>query len=165
MTGLEPLLVAGIVGSTAVSAVGSMVEGNARNEAAQENAASEERNRVLADQDRRTAVETGLLDAEDRRRENKRTLSALRASFGTSGVDLASSPLDVLEDTAVEAELDAQRVEYEARARNREGAANMVSRTERARNYRREGANSLTAGFLGALGAVAGGASRLARVS
>lgn len=169
MSGLEPLLLPLAIGGSliggAVEAAGSIQEGEANAQAQEENARTAELNKEIADQDRRLAVKTAQIDAEDRRRENRRTLASVRAAFGASGGDFGGSPMDVLMDTAAELEVDAQRIEYEGRARNREGALQMLGFDRDAAMSRRAAGNSRTAGYLGAFGAVANTATRLVRMT
>lgn len=165
MAELAGLAAAASAISGVIGAFGAIQAGNAQAAAGEYNAKVAERNNVIADQNRQIAVRQADIDAEDKRRENRRTLSAIRAAYGSSGLELAGSPLDVLEDSALESELDAQRIEYEGRVRNREGAIQMLGLQEQA-NLDRMGAKSArTAGYINAAGAIAGGAGRaLSRV-
>lgn len=168
MSGMEPLLLIGLAATAVggvVSAVGAVQEGQATAQAAEVSADTALANKEIADQDRRLAVKTAQLDASDQRRENRRTLSSIRAAYGASGGDLAGSPLDVLMDTAMELEVDTQRIEYEGRGRNREGALQMLG-------FQRDSEQSLaTAGYarksgsLNALGALLNTGARLTRMA
>lgn len=167
MTGTEILL----AGAIAASAAGAMAAGNAAAGAAeaQEQASIysmrvAERNRKVADQDRQQALELGRIAAEDKRRENRRQLASLRTSYGASGLDLAGSPLDVLEDTAVELELDASREEFKGLINARQNALTMLGLSDdsvisgmEAGAARSKARAARTAGYLGAAGALAGG--------
>jgi len=115
------------------------------------------RNKQLADQDRNQALATAQLEAEDKRRENARKLSSIRASYGTTGLELAGSPLDVLADTAREMTLEERRIEYEGDIRYREGTIKMQGYQEEANmnlaaagNAKQAGKNRSTAAFFGA---------------
>lgn len=154
------------IGGTAISAIGAISAANAQARAAEYNARTAERDIVVADQNRKLAIEQARIDAEDKRRENRRVLASMRASYGASGLELAGSPLDVLEDTAVEQELDAQRIEFEGRARGREGALQMLGLQESATLSRMEGRSARTAGIMGAIGTGLSGAGNvLSRVA
>lgn len=128
MSGIEPLVigmaltaVAGVVG-----AVGQVQEAEATAKAQEANAETALMNREIADQDRRLAMDTAQIDAADKHRENTRTMASIRAAYGVSGGELFGSPLDVLQDTALELETDTSRTLSEGRARNREGALAML---------------------------------------
>lgn len=152
--------------SGAVSAIGAIQQGNAAAASAEYNAKVDERNRIIADQNRKLNVQQAEIDASDKRRENRRTLSTIRAAYGASGLDLAGSPLDVLEDSALELELDASRISYEGRARNREGGIQMQGFTESAALRHMEGKAAKSAGMISAFGYMVGSAgTALSRVN
>lgn len=157
MTGLEGLAAAASAVSGVIGALGAIQSANAQAAAAEYNAKIQERNSIIADQNRKQAVQTAEITAEDKRRDNRRILASMRAAYGTSGLEMAGSPLDVLEDTAVEQELDVQRIRYEGRARAREGAIQMLGLREDATLSRMEGKAAKTAGYIGAAGQLVGG--------
>lgn len=131
----------------AVSAMGAIQAGKAQEAAANRDAAISERNKVIANQDRIQSVRTAELAAEDKRRENRRQFAAMRAAYGSSGFDLAGSPLDVLADTATDMALDERRVSYEGTVRNREGALSMLYLQENADASRMAGKNARKASY------------------
>jgi hypothetical protein len=113
-------VVSGVVG-----AIGAIQQGNATAAAAERDAMIAQRNKELADQDRKLAIETSRIDAEDKARSNRRQLASLRATYGSSGLDMTGSMIDVLEDQSIEMALDERRIEYEGQARNRELSVRM----------------------------------------
>lgn len=143
--------------SGAISAVGAMQSANAQAQAAEYNAKVQERNAIIADNNRRLNIRQAEVAVEDKRRETRRTLSSIRAAYGNSGLDLAGSPLDVLEDTAIESELDAQRIEFQGRVANREGAIQVLGLQEDAQLNRMNAKNAKRAGGIAAAGAFIGG--------
>lgn len=152
--------------SGVIGAIGAIQSANAQAAASEYNAKVSERNQVIADQNRKISVRQAEIDAEEKRRETRRTLSSIRAAYGSSGVELAGSPLDVLEDSAFEGEVDAARIEYEGRIRNREGAIQMLGLQEQASLDRMNARSARSAGYINAAGAIAGGAGRaLSRVA
>lgn len=166
MAELAGLAAAASAISGVIGAMGAIQSANAQAAASEYNAKVSERNQVIADQNRKVAVRQAELDAEDKRRETRRTLSAIRAAYGSSGLELAGSPLDVLEDSAFESEVDAQRIEYEGRTRNREGAIQMLGLQEQATLDRMNAKSARSAGYINAAGAIASGAGRaLSRVA
>ncbi len=158
MTGLEGLAAAASAVSGVIGAMGAIQAANAQATAAEYNARIQERNAVIADQNRKQALDTAEIAASDKRRENRRVLASMRAAYGTSGLEMAGSPLDVLEDTALEQELDTQRIMYEGRLRAREGAIQMLGLREDAALSRMEGRSARTAGYIAAAGSLASGA-------
>lgn len=154
------------IGGTAISAIGAIQSANAQSAAARYNAQIADRDAVVAEQNRKLALQTARIDAEDKRRDNRRVLARIRTQYGASGLSLAGSPLDVLEDTAVEQELDAQRVEFEGRARGREGALQVLGLQEDAALSRAEASSAKTAGYIGAFGtALSGAGTALSRTA
>lgn len=174
MSGIEIALIA----SSAVSAVGAVAQGAAASAAASSQAAAAEynrqvaeRNQVIANQNRVLALRAADQDAADQRRENRRMLSSIRATYGASGLDMAGSPLDVLGDTAMEGEVDAQRIEYAGRVEARQSALQMLGLKDdaalsamEASAARSRAKSERFGGYLGAAGALGrGGVSLLTR--
>lgn len=135
------------IGGTVLSAVGAISTAGAQAAASDYNVKVANRDAYVEDQNRKLALEQSRIDAEDKRRQNKRVMASMRAQYGASGLSLAGSPLDVLEDTAVEQELDARRIEYEGRVRGREGALRMLGLEEEANLSRAESQAARTSGF------------------
>lgn len=101
------------IASGVMGFVGAIQQGNAAEASAKANA------QALREQ-RKQDIQTAQIAAEDQNRENRRRLSAYRAAYGSSGIELAGSPLDVLSDTSMEMALDSRRIEYEGQVRGRE---------------------------------------------
>lgn len=160
MTGLEGIAAAASALSGVIGAIGAVQSANAQAAAAEYNAKIANRNEQIADQNRKQALETSRIEADDKRRDNRRVLAAMRAAYGSSGLEMAGSPLDVLEDTALEQELDVSRIQYEGRVRAREGAIQMLGLREEATLSRMEAKNAKTAGYIGAAGALTSGIGR-----
>jgi len=138
------------IGGAAIGAIGAVQQGKAASSAANYDM-------EVADQNRKMAIETARIDAEGKRRDNRRVLASIRTQYGASGLSLAGSPLDVLQDTAIEGELDARRTEYEGRARGREGALQMLGFQEDASLSRMEASSAKRAGYTGALASTLSG--------
>lgn len=148
-----------------MSAVGAIQSANAQAAAAEYNAQIDERNRIIADQNRKNNVQLAAIEAEDQRRDNRRTMASIRTAYGGAGIDLAGSPLDVLEDTALELELDTARTEHEGRLRNREGGMQMQEYSEKAVLNRMEAKNAKKAGMISAFGYFASAGAALTRTA
>lgn len=95
--------------SAAVSAVGSIKQGQAQADAANYNAAIAAQNATIAQQQ-------GVAAVEAQRRDSARAIGRMKALYGASGVQSDSgSPVDVLADSASMAELDALTTQYNYR--------------------------------------------------
>jgi hypothetical protein len=153
------------IASGAISAVGAISSANAQAAAADYNAKVDQRNRLLEDQNRRQALITADIDAQDKRKEQARTMGQIRAAYGASGLEMAGSPLDVLEDSAIESSLDVQRTEYEGRAAARSSAIKMQGYSEDAVLQKMNAKASKTAGMISAFGYLAGGVGQALKVN
>lgn len=163
MSGIEPLSL--LIGGAGVGKVFSRLsQGRAEREAAEINSAYMLRDAEIKDQNRKAEVKQLQIAAEDKRRSNRRTLSTIRAAYGSSGFTMEGSPMDVLEDTAGEQELDVQRIEYDARLKSRAGAFEVLGLKEQARITRQEGRNAQRAGYIAAATGALGTGAKIAGV-
>jgi alkanesulfonate monooxygenase SsuD/methylene tetrahydromethanopterin reductase-like flavin-dependent oxidoreductase (luciferase family) len=89
----------------AVSVLGALSSASAERRAANFNAAAAERDAAVARQN-------AAADAQAQSREARRRIGAARAAYGAAGVALEGSPLDVLEQSAAEAEMDKLNILY-----------------------------------------------------
>jgi len=143
MTGLEIIGALSAVASVAsgvVGAMGAQQQGAATAAAANYQAQVATRNATVARQQ-------ATAEADDQRRENRRQLGAIRAAYGGSGIEMAGSPLDVLEDTALEQELDVQRIGYR-------GELRAAGENDKATLSLMEAKNAKKAGQIGAVSSV-----------
>lgn len=150
--GLPAVAIGLTVVSGFMSAAAAQQQAAAEAQAYNTQAQIAERNRVIADQDRIQAVRTAQIAEEDKARENRRNLASIRAAYGSTGLELAGSPLDVLSDTSIEMALDQQRVGYDAYVQNREGKIKMDGYTEEASQARAAAKNAKIAGRMKAMG-------------
>lgn len=157
MSGAEPFLLAA---ATGMQVIGAIQQGNAQAAANKQQAAIAERNKILADQDRQLALRTAEIAADDRSRENRRKLADVRAAMGSTGLELAGSPLDALADGSLELALDVRRIEFEGKVRGREGAIEMINYGEEASASRIAAKNARTAGYTSAGAALLSGGSK-----
>lgn len=144
MTGLETAL---LIGGTAVSAIGSIQQGNAAKQAANFNAQVANNNAIAARQN-------AAANAKRQEREARLRAGANRAAAGASGIQLSGSVLDLLEDNAMEEELDRLTILHqgELQASGLESSATLL---------RAEGSAAQRAGFAGAASTLLSGASEL----
>lgn len=161
MTGVEVAVIAGtaitvgdvmLVAGTAMTALGAMQSAQAQSNAAKYNAQLAERNAQISRQ-------AAAADEERQRRAAYMQQGAARASYGAAGVDLEGSPLDILEQSALQAELDAQTIRWkgEVGAGGYEGEAGL---------NRSRASSAMTSGYMGAGSAILlGGAKMEERLS
>ena len=88
-----------------VAAVAAVSQAQSARSAAKHNAAIAERNALLS---RRQAA----MNEAAQRKDAYRAMGRIRAGYSAAGVTLEGTPLDVLEDSAAEAELDALNIRY-----------------------------------------------------
>lgn len=174
------LTVVSAVASAAVGAVGAMAQANAEAEAAEARARAaeynrqiQERNREIVAQNKKAILRQTDIAQTDRRRDNRRVLASIRAGFGASGFEMPGSSLDVLEDSAIEGELDVARIGYEGAQRARDYDIQDIGLRDNATLFEMEREASLqkassarSSGKIAAFGAVLGaGGSLLRRMS
>lgn len=134
--GIETLLAVGMGASAGLSAIGSISQGYASQQQANYNAS-------VAEANAQAARQQAALDEQTSRRQSAMTLGTIRARAAANTGDVGGSALDVLGDSAAEAELQALILRYggevKARGFESEAALNRV-----------RGANAVSAGYIGA---------------
>jgi hypothetical protein len=105
----DPISILSIVG-TVVSAVGSIASGLSASKADSYNAQIAEQNAMIA----RNNAEYMALKQQ---REARLRIGAEEAGYGASGITTEGSPLDVLESSTRNAELDRQAIIYQGQVR------------------------------------------------
>lgn len=115
-----------------VSAVGAVSQAASARSAANYNAQVAERNATVARQQ-------AAVNEQAQRRDAYRALGRMRAGYGAAGVATEGTPLDVLENSAAEAELDALNIRYK-------GQLASMGYGEEANLQRSRGKSAMTAG-------------------
>lgn len=134
-----PAIAAGVsLAATGIQAISSIKQGEAGAEAAEFNARTAEENAILE-------ARKGAEDERQFRISAAKELGDIRAGYAASGVASEGSALDVLEESAKNMELDAQKIKYNSATKVR--ALNQEAKLSRMR-----GASSITSGYLGAAG-------------
>jgi len=152
----------GIIGSLisgVFGAIGAMQQASAAAAAAQQNAAIADYNRKVSERNAAATLQTTQLESDEKRREGQRRLSSMRVAYGASNLSLEGSPLDVLEDTALEQELDVAKLGYKGRVKAvgyKDEAANYAMKAEL---HRMEAESAQAAGPISAIGKLFGGFS------
>lgn len=122
--------------SAAIGALGAIQEARASSAASEFNAKIADNNAIIAEQN-------AAADEGGQRRSASRQAASSRAAIAAAGVTLEGSPLEVLEDQALEAELDALNIRYGGRLQ----AGNYRSQAQLDRSAAR---SAKTQGFLSA---------------
>lgn len=136
---------AAAVASAGVGTAGAIQSGKSQEDMAEYNAA-------VATEDAKAAKYKAGYDEQAHRDQVRKTLSAQRAAYGASGVDMTGSPLLVMEDTAQQGELDALAIRYggDVEASRQRSAANL---------YRMQGSSAKTSSYYQAGSTLLSGAS------
>ena len=131
-----------------ITAGGSVFGALQADKAAEDNAQMAELNAFLAiKQSKEDARRIGVLASK--------VISAQRAAYGASGVTLEGSPLDVIEESAANAELDILTAKQQ-------GKAAAFGLSQQAEQYRAEGRTAKTLGFINAGASAFSGAEKIA---
>jgi hypothetical protein len=133
---IESLALWSMAGAAGLGAIGSIQQGFAAKQQAEYNAAVSEQNAAAA---RAQAA----LDESTSRKKSDMVLGQIRARAAANTGDVGGSALDVLADSAAEAELEALTLRYagEVKARQQESEARL---------QKKRGASALIEGFIGA---------------
>lgn len=146
MTGVEIAMGAIAVAGAAMTAASSIQQGKQAEASAKFNSDMMNRNATIARQQ-------AAAEEEKHRRLGYMRQGAARAAYGASGVAMEGSPLDILEQSAAQEELDALNIRYrgEIGAQSAEGQAALS---------RMRGAAASQAGYMGAGSAILMGAEK-----
>ncbi len=134
--------------SAAVGALGAIQEARASSAASEFNAKIADNNAIVSEQN-------AAAEEKRQRRMAGRQAANSRVAIAASGVRLEGSPLDVLEDQALEAELDALNLRYGGQLQ----ASNYRSQAQLERSAAR---SARTQGFLSAGTSLLDGAGKFA---
>jgi len=139
--GADPLT----IGALAVSAIGTATQAYGQWQQGQDARATSDANAALAGTLARDARMRGEEVVQDIRREGRSAEEAQRTAWGTSGLALEGTPLEVMGESRYMAELDATRA-------RRNAAREAWGYEVQAQQMRRAGSSAELAGALGALG-------------
>jgi hypothetical protein len=139
-----PLIIMAV--GTAISAASAIQQGQAAKNAANYNAQMEERNAQISRQN-------AAIEEEKQRRQGDLRLGSMRAGYGASGVAIEGSPLDILEQSAAQEELDALTIRYR-------GELGAYSSEQEATLSRYRGATAERSGYMQAGSSILMGAAR-----
>lgn len=157
--------VAATVVSAVVSTVGAIKQGQAAKQAADYNAEVAQQNAQLAAQNTASQVAVDQEQSQENALANTRKLAALRAAYGSSGLELSGSNLDALQDTSNQLALNNSQVDFQQQIDKRNGAVQVLQLQDQASLDVAQGQNAQTASQLTAVGSAAKGAGTLAQLS
>jgi hypothetical protein len=155
----EPITILTIlaVTGTVVGAAGTAFGAVAANRQAQSQAAMANANAAAAKRDADYARNQAQYNEMLAKQRADRVRGAQRAGIAASGVDFTGSPLDLLEETTIQSEMDRQEIlrsgEYKASGYDFQAAGQRYQ----ANAYRSAGSTALTTGMLSAGGQLVGG--------
>ena len=135
---------------TGVAAYGAIEQGNAAEDAAKRTQQAENANA-------QASMEAASLEAGQVRRKNLLRLGSQRADAAKSGVLISDSANDVIYDTAIQGELEAQSVLYS-------GASAASYQQQRGMNARAAGASAKSGSYINAGSSVIGGLGKTAGI-
>lgn len=107
------------VASSAMSAMGAIQQGQAAEAEAQARANALRRDALIKQMQAGVERQQANLREEQQRRQSRGLLGKQRAAVAQAGVGFGGSALDVMEDSANKAELDALTIRYEGDIRSR----------------------------------------------
>lgn len=160
MAFLPVLAAVASVASGVIGAVGAIQSANAAKASANYNAQVQENNAKVAERNRIMSLDQSESEATAKNREVRRTLSTIRANYGKSGMDMAGSALDVLEDSALEGAQDVQMIRYQGDLRAQGYSDEAISQRNGATLSRMNAKSQSSAGIIGAASSLIGGVSR-----
>jgi hypothetical protein len=111
----DPVTIATVamVASTAVSAAGAIQQGQAQAAQGRAQQQAQQYNAVIKDQNARLARQQAGSREEQQRRQSRQLMGQQRAALAQAGIGMMGSALDIEEQSAVRAELDALTIAYE----------------------------------------------------
>ncbi len=146
MTAGALAITAGIVGGVQALSSGAQAQQNAY---AQEE--YYERQKQIAEENAKLIAEQGSAREDLIRRRNREIIARQRAGYAESGIDVSvGSPLDVIEQSQVESELEVLTSRYQDELARRGLAQEADYADEQAERSRTAGQRALVSGFIGA---------------
>ncbi|MDP2619910.1 MAG: hypothetical protein Q8P46_06990 [Hyphomicrobiales bacterium] len=134
-----------------IQAAGALQSAKAQADAANYNAAVNDRNALAA-------RSQGAAEGDRQRRLNQMNLGRLRAAYGDAGLGFEGDVLTVFEDAETQAELDVATVRYQTSVR-------VAGYKDQAQLDRMEAKSASSAGVLGAFGAIVGAGRSILRAA
>lgn len=156
----DPISIVATVLTTAIGAVGSIMQGNQQAGTASYQQQVAKNNAILAQRNAAAALQAGDVREQAKRRETAGIIGAQRAAYAAHGVDVnVGSPVDVQASTAELGELDALTIRNNAA---REAYGYQIQKgnaTAEAGLFGQQASGDELAGWVGSIGSLIGGAS------
>lgn len=157
------MAIAATVGSTAMSAIGSIQQGKAASAAAGYNAKVAAQNAELARQNASFAGAQGEQNVAAQQAENKAKLAAIEAQQGASGVDVNSGSFSQVRQSASKlGMLNALNIRSEAARKAYGFQTEATNYDAKGRLIKAQGKAARTAGYINAGATILGGAAKAA---
>lgn len=154
------LITALSLAGTAMSAVGSIQQGQAASAAGKYNAKVAEMNAQINERRARDAIERGKGEEQKKRIQNQQIIGRQKAAMAANGVDVSfGSPLDTLVDTATLGEVDALTIRSNSYREAYDYKVEGSNQRAKAQLDRMNAKSAETAGYLGAAGTLLTGTS------
>jgi hypothetical protein len=146
---MEPMSWMAIAGA-AMSAVSSISQASAASAAAKSAAQASDYNAAIAAQNAQTASEQGNANEEAQRRKARMVMGAQRAALAEAGIGSDGTASDLVEQSAVNAEMDALNIRYGAQLQSTGFLNQSALDMQQAENQRKQASRATTAGYLNA---------------
>lgn len=145
------------VTGTVLAATGTAIGAASAHQNAQYQASMAQSNALAAQREADYARQQAAYNENLQREQAAKVRGAQRAAIGASGLDFSGSPLDLLEETAFQSEIEAQQIrrqgEFSAASSEFDAAGSLL----KSRAYRATGNTQLTAGLVSSGGQLASG--------
>ena len=148
--------------SAGMSVIGGVVGAAGAMQQAEAEAAAQEYNAAVATRNEAVIRQQTKASVEDKKVDNRRTLSTIRALYGSSGTSMTGSSLDVMVDTRREMQLEVHRTRYKGKLAAIEERDKKNLALMGAENARAAGGISAISSILGGLGGAASALTRTA---
>lgn len=150
-----------VLGSMNATA-GAAAQGAAAQRAGNYNAQIADNEALTAERNRQVALDRATLDARDQSLKNRALQGQIRSAYGASGFGIEGAGLDVLQATAVEGQLDIDKILYKGDIEGANWTDQANSYRNKAALYRMGGASAAAAGEIGASTAILSGFGKAA---
>jgi hypothetical protein len=158
---MEPVS-ATLAAGTALKAVGALHSGYSQSAQAKSQATAAEFNRDLANQNAATTSAQAGLREEQMRREARQVQGAQRAAVAEGGTGFVGSNLDILNQDAVTASLDALNTRYEGQLQSTGYRNDAITQDYQAKGFKKQAKAAKVGAWLSAGSAIIQGASSYA---
>ena len=152
------------VAGAAMSAVGSIQQGQAQSASLKAQAEAARYNQNVANQNAQMVMQSQAYNEQIQREKNQRLLASQKAAYGKAGVTMAGSPLDVQADTTFMMEQDILSSRYNAQIKSWQYQSQAGLMGLEASQYSRMSQYPVVGGYLGAGSTLLTGAAKGAMI-